>query len=705
VKLTVIGPVAVVAFVAAIPPTPKRPVVDQYRDVSVTDDYRWLENWNDPAVRTWTAQQNAATRAALDGLPFMSALRRRVQALGSDNHPRWNDLMYRHGRLFAIKQQPPHQQPMLVVLTSPDNLGSERVVVDPVAVDPSGVTAIDFYAPSTDGGRVAVSLSRNGTERGDVHVFESETGRELQDVVPHVNGGTAGGSVAWNADGSGFFYTRYPRAGERPEADLDFYQEIYFHRIGSPASSDRYELGKDFPKIAETILQPSRDGQLMLATVSNGDGGEKAHFVRGAAGTWRQLASYADQVLSGTWGRDNALYLVSRKNAPRGQVLRIASNGSTLTDARVLVGQRDTVVEDVSVADSRVFVRELAGGPSRLSVFDFEGAPQRSVELPPVSSVTEVVPLEGNEILYETQTYVTPPAFVRASPTAVRRTALAATSAADFSDTDVTRVDATSTDGTRVPLNIIARRGTTLDGSNPTLLYAYGGFGISEVPTFSAVRRVWLEQGGVYVVANLRGGGEFGDEWHTRGSLTNKQNVFDDFAAAAQYLIGHHYTSPASLAILGGSNGGLLMGAALTQHPELFRAVVSHVGIYDMLRFNLWPNGAFNVTEYGDPHDPAQFSALFAYSPYHHVVDGTKYPAVLLFSGTNDPRVNPSDSRKFAARLQAASSSDHPVLLRISDSGHGFGTSLGEGLAQQTDQYAFLFWQLAMRVSPPLGRR
>jgi len=386
-------------------------------------------------------------------------------------------------------------------------------------------------------------------------------------------------------------------------------------------------------------------------------------------------------------------------------VLRLARAAARLADARVLVRQGDAVVEDVAATSSRVYVTELAGGPSRLDVFDIEGAPQKPVDLPPVSSVSELVPLEGNEILYESQSYVLPPAFYAASPGSVpKKTSLAAITSADYSDTDVSRVEALSKDGTHVPLTIIARKGTKLDGANPTLLYAYGGYGISEVPSFSAVRRVWLDQGGVYVVANLRGGGEFGDEWHKGGQLTNKQNVFDDFAAAAQYLIEHRYATPARLAILGASNGGLLMGATLTQHPELFRAVVSRVGIYDMLRFHLWPNGAFNVTEYGDPADPAQFRALMAYSPYHHVTDGTKYPAILFFSGTNDPRVNPSDSRKFAARLQAATASGLPVLLRISDSGHGFGTSLGEGLAQQADQFAFLFWQLGVNVALPAGR-
>src|SRR5581483_8644013 len=302
-----------------------------------------------------------------------------------------------------------------------------------------------------------------------------------------------------------------------------------------------------------------------------------------------------------------------------------------------------------------------------------------------------------DDILYEAQSYVTPPAYYRTGPsTPPAKTALASVSPVDFSDVQVTRTEATSMDGTRVPLNIIMRKGTPLDAANPTLLYGYGGYNISEVPAFSALRRLWLEQGGIYVVANIRGGGEFGEAWHRAGNLTKKQNVFDDFYAAATFLVDRRYTSSAKLAIMGGSNGGLLMGAALTQHPEMYRAVVSHVGIYDMMRFELYPNGAFNVTEFGSVSDPAQFRALYAYSPYHHVVDGTKYPAVVLFSGTNDPRVNPADSRKFAARLQAATASDRPILLRISGSGHGFGTSLSEGLSQTVDQYAFLFWQLAM---------
>jgi prolyl oligopeptidase len=684
-------------------PAPVRPVVDTYHGVQVIDPYRWLERWDDSEVKAWTDAQNTYTHAQLDALPFMAALRARVQAVGADTHPRWTDVKYRRGQLFAIKQQPPREQPIIVVLRSADDLASERIVVDPAVLDPSGNTAIDFYVPSADGTRLAVSLSVGGNERGDVHVFDVATGRQLPDVVPRVNGGTAGGSLAWNSDSSGFFYTRYPRPGERADPDLDFYQQLYFHKIGDTSDRDAYEIGKDFPKIAESVVTASGDGRFLLATVKNGDGGEQAHYVRPPAGGWVRLAGYSDEVITGVWGRDDALYLLSRQGAPRGRILRIPrSNSPTLADAKVVVPESDAVVDAIAVTATRIYSKEIIGGPSQVRVFDLNGRLQQRLALEPISNVSEIVALDGDDVLYEAESYVTPAAYYQVSGASVpRKTALALSSPVTFSDVDVSLVAATSKDGTRIPLTVVRRKGVALDGRNPTLLYGYGGYSISVTPAFSATRRIWLEQGGIFVVANIRGGGEFGEDWHRAGNLTKKQNVFDDFAAAARYLIDQKYTSPASLAILGGSNGGLLMGATLTQHPELFRAVVSHVGIYDMLRCELYPNGAFNVTEFGTVTDAEQFRAIYAYSPLHHVVDGTAYPAVMMFSGTNDPRVNPADSRKFTARLQAANASNHPILLRISGSGHGFGTSLSEGLAQTADQYAFLFWQLGMKVSIP----
>jgi prolyl oligopeptidase len=330
---------------------------------------------------------------------------------------------------------------------------------------------------------------------------------------------------------------------------------------------------------------------------------------------------------------------------------------------------------------------------------DLNGGNHKNIPIPAVSAISGLTAW-SDEAFFQTQGYLEPPVWRRvSSEDTVSSTRLVVRSMVDMSRIVVERATATSKDGTKVPMTVLHRRDIKMDGSNPTLLYGYGGYGVVISPAFSQTRMVWLEQGGVYAVANIRGGGEFGEAWHEQGKLQNKQNVFDDFAACANFLIDHKYTSSAHLALLGGSNGGLLMGAVLTQHPGLARAVVSEVGVYDMLRSELWPNGAFNVTEFGTVKDAAQFEALYAYSPYEHVVKGTPYPAVLLMSGTNDPRVNPGDSRRFLARLQSATSSGRPVLLRVSGVGH-VGNSLSEGLAQTADLYTFLFWQLGVIYRP-----
>jgi prolyl oligopeptidase len=307
--------------------------------------------------------------------------------------------------------------------------------------------------------------------------------------------------------------------------------------------------------------------------------------------------------------------------------------------------------------------------------------------------------LEDGSLLFRDVSYTEPAAWFQClnGKTQPTKTALRSTSPVSFADIEVRREFATSKDGTKIPLNIVFRKGMQRDGQNPTLLYGYGGYGISMSPNFDFTRRLWFDRGGAYVVANIRGGGELGEDWHKAGNLTNKQNVFDDFAAAAEYLIKENYTCPEKLAIQGGSNGGLLMGAMITQHPDLIRAAVSSVGIYDMLRVELAPNGAFNVTEFGTVKNPEQFKALYAYSPYHHVVDGMKYPSILMMTGANDGRVAPYHSRKMTARLDEANKSDNPILLRTSSSsGHGQGTALSERIKQLADIYAFLFAQLGM---------
>jgi prolyl oligopeptidase len=682
------------------PATPPKPVTDVHHGVQVVDPYRWLENANDPVVRQWTDAENRYTRSYLDHLPALEAIRKRLKELSSATSPDYLDLQHQGGKLFALKSQPPKNQPFLITLASADDPASAHTVVDPNQLNPKGTTAIDFYVPSRDGRLVAVSLSEGGTEEGTVHVYETASGKELPDVIPRANGGTAGGSVAWNADGTGFYYTRYPRGNERPKQDLDFYQQVYFHRLGTPTDADTYSLGKDFPRIAEIQLRTSHDGQYILAIVANGDGGEFAHYLRGSSGDWTQITRFTDQVTGAVLGRDQALYLLSRAGAPRGKILRLPLATPQLDKAATLVPQSSSAIEAFVPTADRLYVVDLVGGPAQIRIFDLKGREQTPIPLPPVAAVGQVVRLSGDEVLYRTETYLEPPAWYRYDPAAGRsaRTALYRTSPADFSDCDVVREFAVSRDGTKVPLNIVRRKDAKRDGNTPTILYGYGGFNISLAPNFRVSRKVWLEQGGMYAIANLRGGGEFGEEWHTAGNLTHKQNVFDDFYACAKHLIDARYTRPERLAIEGGSNGGLLMGAALTQHPELYRAVAAHVGLYDMLRFELHPNGAFNITEYGTVKNPEQFKALYAYSPYQHVQADTAYPAVLLLTGENDARVDPANSRKMAARLQAANTSGRPVLLRTtSGAGHGLNSALSERIAEEADVFAFLCDQLGVK--------
>src|SRR5436190_1521341 len=630
------------------PPTKKIPVTDTYHGVKVVDDYRWLENSFDPAVVQWVDQENRYARAYLDKIPNRAAIDKRLHELLTNRPPSYGSLIERGGQLFALKFQPPKEQPFLVTLKSINDKASERVIFDPVKANPDGHTSMDWFRPSLDGKLVAISLSRGGSESGDVHIYNVATGKATGDVIPRVNGGTAGGDVAWNAGNSGFYYTRYPREGEKSGADLNFFQQVWFHKLGTPASADHYELGKDFPKIAETDLTTSPDGHSILTTVANGDGGEFEHFVRGDDGRWRQITHFSDGVTQINFGVDGNLYQLSHKNAPLGKIVSI--------EGRVLIPQGKASIESFVPTDNHLFVSNMNGGPSQIRMFSLDGTKAADVPILPISAVNGLTRLTGDTVAFLNGSFIERPNWKEFNPAdgKVKDTALKVTSPVNFDDAVVDRVMVASKDGTKVPLNIIHRQDTKIDGTNPTLLTGYGGYDIAIKPGFSNDRRLWLDQGGIEAIANLRGGGEFGEAWHNAGKLTKKQNVFDDFAACARYLIDHKYTSAQHLAIEGGSNGGLLMGAALTQHPDLYRAVVSHVGIYDMLRVELSPNGEFNVTEFGTVRDPADFKALYAYSPYHHVVNGTKYPAILMLTGANDPRVDPMNSRKMTARLQSA---------------------------------------------------
>ena len=698
----------------SLPVTPKHPVVDEYHGVKVTDDYRWLEDGKSPEVIAWTQAEDAHAQAILDALPMHAEIQQFLKKLDDARSPSFYDVELRGGVLFAMNSQPHKQQDMLVTLRSPEDLASKHVVLDPMQIDSTNSTAIQFYVPSNDASKVAISLAQGGTESGTVHVYDVATGHALPDVVPHVTA-IGGGSLAWDTDGSGFYYTRYPREGERPPQDLNFYVQLYFHKLGTPVSDDAYVLGKDFPRIAEVTLGPSEDGKYLLAMVENGDGGDYEHFLRGLDGQWTQITHFEDGIKSIALGNDG-LYLLSRDHAPHGKLLRVSLSAPDLKKAKTIVPESKAVIQDFSFSlsglqpsfvptSTRLYVTELVGGPTEIHIFDHNGRDLGTVPAEPVSTITQILQLQGDEILFGNVSYVNPMAWFRYDPASnkVAITAMRETSPVSLADVEVARESAVSKDGTKVPVNIFRRKGTKLNGQSPAILTGYGGFGLSMTPFFDPGVRPWLDAGGVLAIANLRGGGEFGEEWHQGGMLTHKQNVFDDFIASAEYLIKAGYTNPSKLGIEGGSNGGLLMGAVLTQRPDLFRAVVSVAGLYDMLRSETTQNGEYNTTEFGSVKDPEQFKALYAYSPYHRVRDGVKYPSILFVVGENDPRVDPWHSRKFTAALQAATTSKDPILLiSFSNAGHGgIGSAEDQRIAMDTYVLEFLYDQLRVKWVAP----
>jgi prolyl oligopeptidase len=689
------------------------PVSSTYHGVTVTEDYRWLEDARSDQVRSWTMAQDRRARGYLENLPFYGAIRWRTAQILTSESVRYEALRHAGPAYFALKREPPKQQPFLVVLSDLDDLSDERVLVDPGGIDGSGPATIDWYQPSPDGSLVAVSLSPHGTKNGAVHLYRAASGERIGAAVPRVTAGTASGSLAWAGDSSGFWYTRYPSPGEHPGDDLGLYQEVWYHPLDDLPEDDTRELAGRFAdnRIAENVLSASPDGRWVMDRVQKGDGGEWQVFVREqAGGDWWLACDVGDRVDCAAFG-PGALYLLSRLDAPHGKVLQMPLRaGATVAHAAEVVPgvgvpiEGGAVASPLAVTDTRLWLLGMDAGLSSLRLFDLDGKSAGAVEIPPGSAVDGLVRLDGSEVGYATESFTQPRSWWRASgQSTARRTALATQTPLDFSGFEIRREFATSADGTQVPVTLIAPRGTPRDGTAPALLTGYGGFGISVKPRFDPGWLPWLEQGGVLAVAHTRGGGEYGQEWHHAGRLAAKQNVFNDFAACARFLADSHLTTSDRLAIIGGSNGGLLVGAMLTQHPGLSRAAVAMVPVMDMLRVELDPNGSFNVSEYGTVKDPQLFQAIRAYSPYHNVKDGTAYPAVLLTAGESDPIAKAHHAKKMAARLQAATSSSQPVLLRVEPGGHG-PSSLDQRISGLTDIYAFLFDTLSIDYRPPVDR-
>jgi prolyl oligopeptidase len=682
------------------PRTEKKAVVNQYYGQKVEDDYQWLEKADDPNVQAWTKAQTERTRAYLDSLPDRAAILQELKAAILGKTVRFLTVESGGTQLFAVKFEPPHPQPLIVSRPSAVST-EEKVVFDPAQFDPKGLTAFDWFQPSPDGSLIAISLSEKGSEAGTLRFIRVADGKLLDDKIERVQFGTAGGSVAWDKEGKGVFYTRYPRSGERPDADLAFYQQVYFHQLGTPDSSDRYELGKELPKIAEIGLKRSPNGKWILAAVKNGDGGQIAHYLRGADGKWTQLTHFEDGIKAAVFGGDDKIFLKSIKDALRGQVLRLSLDQSiqTLPDAKLIVPEATgSAIDQIAASADSLLVDDIVGGPSRLRQFDPDGKFIREIPLPSLTGVPQIFQTGDGKFLIVESTYTAPVEMSLYDPQTQKMepTDLSGKAAVSFADIEPRLESATSADSTKIPVVVLLKKGTKLDGKNPTILNGYGSYGLSSVPIMNFYLRPWFDRGGIFAIANVRGGGEFGEPWHKAGALTKKETTIEDFIAAAQMLIEKKYTNPGQLGITGASAGGIPTGGLLTQRPDLIKAAWIRVGVLDALRVELEPNGVFNITEFGSVKDPDQFKALLNYSPYHRVRDGTNYPAALFVAGENDHRVSSWHAKKMTARLQAATKSGNPIFLSVSSTaGHGMGTAFDERLNLEADGLAFFSDQLS----------
>ncbi len=690
----------------AKPPIPTRsePILDTLHGVAVADPYRWLEDATSPEVQRWTDEQNAVTRKALDAFPGRKALADRfwqLYEIGSLGVP-----VPRHkgkNRLyFYTRRDGKQNQAVLYVRDGLD--GADRALVDVNALAADGTRALDWWVPSEDGALVAYGVSADGSEESVLHVRDVATGRDLPDEIAR----TRACSLAWFPDGKGFYYTRYPTAGAVPAGEEKYHRSVFRHRLGDDPARDEKIFGagrdlKDWPGV-----QLSPNGRWLVVQIDQGWSKSELYLLDvHAAGKTPPppvaMVEGVDANFDVVEVLDDHIYIRSNQDAPRGRVFTADLRHAQRAHWKEILPQSEEILESATVLRGQVAALYLKDATARVRLFSIDGKPQRELALPGLGSVSSLSnERHGDELFLSFTSFLTPTMILRehvgsakdaAQPSVWRQIA----APLDPNGFEVEQVRYTSRDGTQCPLFLVHKRGVLArDARHPTLLYGYGGFNVNILPHWEPQVAPFLEHGGVYAVAILRGGGEYGESWHQAGMLAHKQNVFDDFVGAAEWLIREKITAPAHLAISGRSNGGLLIGATITQRPELYRAAICGVPLLDMIRYHRFRIAQLWIPEYGSSENPEQFKWLYAYSPYHHVKDGVAYPAVLIHTAESDTRVDPMHARKMTARLQAASSGG-PVLLRLeSKAGHGAGKPLGKVIDQLTDEWSFLFSQLGL---------
>lgn len=675
------------------PPSPAVDAAESLHGETIQDPYRWLEDGDSPRTREWTARQNALTEACLAAVPGRERIQRRLDQLLSIGALSVPEPVA--GRYFYQRRDGRQNQPVLYVRMGVR--GEDRPLLDPNALDPAGTTALDWYYPSEDGRLLAYGLSENGSEQSVLHVLDVDTGAVLPDRIPR----TRAAELAWLPDATAFYYTRYPAPGEVPEGEEHYHRAVFFHRLGTDPAGDplvfRPAEKEHWPGVS---LSP--DGRWLVLEVARTFDQTDLYLQDLAAGAppvpvAKDLpASFAGEAAHGR------LFLRTNLDAPTYRLYRVDPERPGRESWREIVPARpDAVLESVSVSRDRLALSYLERASSRLRLTDLDGGDARDIELPTLGSLFGLgAEWNGTELFYGFTSYTVPPTVYRVDlESGLEELWRRVEADIDPGRFEVHQVTVGSKDGTPVSMFLVHSTGLVRDGDNPVYLTGYGGFNISMTPAFSRSLLLWLERGGVVAIPNIRGGGEYGESWHQGGMLGKKQNSFDDFIAAAEWLVRERYTRPDRLAAAGGSNGGLLMGAVLTQRPDLFRAIVIQVPLLDMLRYHRFLIARLWIPEYGSADDPEQFGWLRAYSPFHQVREGVAYPAVLLATAESDTRVDPMHARKMTARLQAASSSDRPVLLRLeSRAGHGAGKPLKKVLDELTDTWTFVFWQLGVEV-------
>jgi prolyl oligopeptidase len=640
----------------------------------------------------WVEAQNRLTRSLLER-PERPALRARIQELF--DYPRLSAPSRQGERLFYFRNTGLQNQSVLYVKEK----GAERVLLDPNTLSADGTVAYYSSGITQDGALMAYAISRSGSDRLEILVRDVATGTDLADRLQWAKFTFP----LWTPDNKGFFYTRFPQPGSVPPADEQYFGKIYYHRLGEPQEKDTLVFERPDRREGFPSAQLSLDGRWLVLTTSHGSSDKSEVHVldRHAPGARPVLLPFTRGFVS-AWSyageKDGRLYFTTDHQAPLWRLVAV-DHAKGATQPVELVAEGKDKLSGASMVNGHLVLQRMRNANDRLFLHALDGRLVKEVELPALGTISEFSGEPDDTEFYLSVTSFTFPStpyrydFGRGALELVEKVP----ARVDASAYEASQVWYPSKDGTKVSMFLVHKKGLPRDGARPTLLYGYGGFNVSQTPTYAASRFAWLEKGGLLAVANLRGGGEYGETWHQGGMLERKQNVFDDFIAAAEWLVKEGYTRPDRLAIQGGSNGGLLVGAAMTQRPELFGAVVCQVPVADMLRYHLFTVGRFWIPEYGSSEDPAQFKFLYAYSPLHRVKDGVDYPATLVTTADTDDRVAPGMAKKFAARLQEATAGSDPVLIRVeTKAGHGHGKPISKLIDEAADTYIFLMWRLGM---------